>query len=248
MLARGIEVAVVLYMLVILGSSLEVQQLLPQNGAPACPNSSVTLTCISKSASLTWNTTCNDSLRSVSYVEGFPVQKNLKLCNNEEAFPTVVVHNDTTIEMILTLMAFSSLNGTTLECYSEVAGNNLDSKAWATILVLDQPQAPVGVVFHSSNLTLQWQQTAHLCDYTIVSTMGGANKNFTVDCNVTMKVFDGKDLPLTTNLTFEVRAVNCAGRSAPGFTSYQFTPTCTPSPFTPSGECACVCELILDSM
>ena len=106
--------------------------IVPQNGAPACPNSNVTLACISKSASLTWSTTCNDSVRSVSYVKRFPVQTNFKLCNNEEAWPTVVVHNDTTIEMILTLMASSSLNGTTLECYSEVAS----SEAWATILVL----------------------------------------------------------------------------------------------------------------
>ena len=104
---------------------------------------------------------------------------------------------------------------------------------------IDQPQAPVGVVFHCSNLTLQWQQTAHPCDYTTVSIMGGANKTFTVGCNVTMKVFDVEDFPLTTNLTFEVQAVNCAGRSAPGFTNYQVTPTCIPSPVTvpPSGKC-----------
>ena len=148
MLACGIQVKVLLYYLVVLGSSrkwinvlrrplclFSNHRALPSidsGGAPACPNSNVTLTCISKSASLTWSTTCNGSLRSVSYVERFPVQTNLKLCNNKEAWPTVVVHNDTTIEMILTLMASSSLNGTALECYSEDAS----SEAWATILVL----------------------------------------------------------------------------------------------------------------
>eukprot|EP00731_Ephydatia_muelleri_P008576 Em0004g914a len=181
-----------------------------------CPNTAISVTCVSPSMTLTVGTTC--SKKTATYVKDFNNRENITLCNGEEVTPTFAVRSSGTLEGSLAFVASPDLNMTTLICYSEDASTNSNSNASFVISIVGTPPAPSGATYYATNHTLQWRPSLP-CDHTIVSEVGVANLSWKLDCTVSSVVFNPSELSQSSNLTFQLQSENCAGRSVSHYSS-----------------------------
>ncbi|KAL5496860.1 hypothetical protein EMCRGX_G013230 [Ephydatia muelleri] len=160
-----------------------------------CPNTAISVTCVSPSMTLTVGTTC--SKKTATYVKDFNNRENITLCNGEEVTPTFAVRSSGTLED---------------------ASTNSNSNASFVISIVGTPPAPSGATYYATNHTLQWRPSLP-CDHTIVSEVGVANLSWKLDCTVSSVVFNPSELSQSSNLTFQLQSENCAGRSVSHYSS-----------------------------
>ena len=107
-----------------------------------CPNTAISVTCVSPSMTLTVGTTC--SKKTATYVKDFNNRENITLCNGEEVTPTFAVRSSGTLEGSLAFVASPDLNMTTLICYSEDASTNSNSNASYVISIVGEQSSGGG--------------------------------------------------------------------------------------------------------